>query len=702
MAEKRKRKKAGDLIEEVKSLGNEYYSAVDELAANEDQVGVQLDEISIANKYSPKWYEIGEETRPRITGDLIHDAITLESLGKAITPPSDLYSGVAYEGFKPTDLEKSSEILSQLDELGARARMARSGSPVVGAPGFRLRSQKDESDLAGFNQDYARTRADLEGFLAGQSEENAQSVMAMPSLDGQSFRLPAQRGVRLSPMEQTQELLNQLDELRARARIARRGSPVAGAPGFRLRSAKDESDLAAFKEDYADRLDALEEELSYVSDPEAQSLEYGPSMYGQSLREPAKRGERLSPQEQTQELLDQINELERRARIARSGTGYKSGFKVRTQKDRDDLAAFRKDIRRLRSTLNKELGSTMETDMQGSTMEVDMQGSTKVDPNSIEYDGMSMETGDIDGMSYGMSIEEDALEKQFPGDKRKPVAPKRIAANPEAMIKQSQEQGVPWQDLLVDAYVADNPWIDRTKIKAAVYNVASRHFDNYTKSGGNPSNYMSRLSRDLRGGRSSGKGKSKSRRGRYSNFFTESMKEKAEVLRTARNNQLKFIKEQREKLNESVPAAVGEDGVVTNQRQLNDAFKNAQEQSYDIRNGEVEAMYRSLPQSQVDRDNAPKVGYFGLQKILIDDIQKELARRVKENDREALDLVGKYTPKGKKPSKASFLAAAEEIYNDAGLYDSVRDQGLRGIQKKARRKRSRKKSSQSFNADGLN
>jgi len=388
----------------------------------------------------------------------------------------------------------------------------------------------------------------------------------------------------------------------------------------------------------------------------------------------------VDPEQQTISAMDQVERL------------GKDAQKFLDVRQRDNTYNYTRPMwaERKARIIEKEKEALRD---QGQLMSVEVDDEVDIDGTSYASESEEVKLDD-NGMSLdssqtfdGMSMEVDSTEEEKAAP-RKPVAPKSITRNPEAMLKRSQETGENWQDLLVDAYTADNPWIDRVVIEKAVYRAADKHLNRFKQSGGR-GNYMSSLAKSLRGRG----GSKKSDKSNYDSFMTDNIKEKAQVLRGARKTQLEFVDDQRSKVKESNPTIVGEDGLVKNQQALNDYMADVQSNSFYARDGEVEAAYRSLPQSfeKGKSENVGKVGYYGLQVQVIQDLEKELARRAKENDPETLRLLSKYTPKGKKPGRQAFTQAAKEIFKGVGLYDSAADRGKRGIQKKAEKKRRKKK-----------
>ncbi|QDP58227.1 MAG: hypothetical protein Unbinned1446contig1004_14 [Prokaryotic dsDNA virus sp.] len=180
---------------------------------------IDVDNISIVEKYSPEYYEVGEAMRPKISGDLVHGDITPEAIAAATAvfePPQSItgevdkfYDESTMRGIIATDRERIQQGYDQINELRRRGMQARRGSPAAGAPGFTYPTPKDLSDLKGFRGDISRMKGMLENEMSGTSYADLSGQTLPPEFPDLPSGDAPQRGTMATPEEQRNDLMLQ-------------------------------------------------------------------------------------------------------------------------------------------------------------------------------------------------------------------------------------------------------------------------------------------------------------------------------------------------------------------------------------------------------------------------------------------------------------------------------------------------------------
>jgi hypothetical protein len=180
---------------------------------------IDVDNISIVEKYSPEYYEVGEAMRPKISGDLIHGDITPEAVAAAtavsgapqsITGEIDKFGDEStMRGIIATDRERIQQGYNQIEELNRRARQARRGSPSARAPGFTYPTPEDASDLKSFREDISKMKGMLESEMSGMSYADLDGQTLPPEFPDLPSGDAPQRGTMATPEEQRNDLMSQ-------------------------------------------------------------------------------------------------------------------------------------------------------------------------------------------------------------------------------------------------------------------------------------------------------------------------------------------------------------------------------------------------------------------------------------------------------------------------------------------------------------
>ena len=372
------------------------------------------------------------------------------------------------------------------------------------------------------------------------------------------------------------------------------------------------------------------------------------------------------------------------------------------QSQPSDARELERDLRAERDLLTENI-QNIEDDAYYSAMEV------KQDPMIREYGLDVDQDGRMPPGSYGEASE--LAEADVAAARRAPAKSSVVRPDkPEDVLAASRETGEPWQDMLVNAYISRNPWLDQHKVRKAVYNVANKHYDKWKQSlearrGGS---YMDSLYRDLRRDRAAKESAQRSRtrgggggrRGR-SNYKSKADKSLAfsllndnaelqryyDMIKQAEQQGQQIFNQDMRDFNEKSRSST--DAKVGDFTDLKKAQQQAMKKRHAVEDEAINTLMRSMDIIPSDLDEKQRKALeqgqlrynrSTAQKSMLSVFENDLKKSYLRGDRDVVDFVDRFKT-GKKAGNKTFTKAANELYFDLGLSDPRLTRGRRGFKR---------------------